>query len=387
MDTPVPLSVPPFTRLPRLAEAVHAHRAELATALLEVETHATARTELDWLTAALNPSRPVAWLPQRRGIGTVFAATPATLPLYSTLLFALAPALAGNRVVVRPAGSSRRCARLLIELAAEVGLTVELDDRPWHQFAATAADNADGMVYCGSADHAADLDHALPERVRLICQGPGVCAAVVTDTADLPAAAESVIATRIFNNGQDCMATERVYVHHAVHDEFTAALLTAADRVRTGPNSDPATQLGPPLLTGPTERWITDLSRHGTVLRAPEHEGAMCGLAIVEAVAEAPIVLEETYCPVLPLVTYRDETELAQMLALGEYALGLTVFGHQLPSFGTLDFCHVAVDSTLYQHEDAWSAFGGHRRTTLVRGPGMRRSGPVLVPYALTDPL
>ncbi len=371
----------------RLAAAIRAHRAELTSALVQVETHRTASIELDWLLAALRPSVKNAWLPKRRGIGTVFTATPATLPLYSTLLFALAPALAGNRVVVRAASASRDYVRLLLALAVEAGLAVELVEQPWGEFAAAASGNADGVVYCGSAEHAAELDDALPERIRLICQGPGVCAAVVTDAADIPAAANAVIATRLFNSSQDCMATERVYVHHEVYGEFVDALLTAADAVRAGANDDPATVLGPLLIDGLTDRWLPDLSDHGTVLRDPSQDDAVPGLAILEAAADASIVLEEKYCPVLPVVHYCDDRDLAEMLALGDYALGLTVFGQQLPVFGTLDFCHVAVDSTLYEHEDAWTPFGGHRRTTVVRGPGMRRTGPVLVPYALSDPL
>src|SRR5690606_13348441 len=261
MDAPVPLSTTPHARMAQLAEAVRAQRSELTTALLEVETQATAVTELDWVLAALTPGPATRWLSQRQGIGTVFAATPATLPLYSTLLFALAPALAGNRVVARPAGASRDCAHLLYALAAGAGLAVELVDQPWGEFAASAAEHADGMVYCGSAEHAARLDQDLPERVRLICQGPGVCAVVVTDTADIQAAAESVIATRIFNSSQDCMATERVYVHHAVYPDypdFIDALLAAAGRVRIGANADPDTQLGPLLLSGLTDRWLAD---------------------------------------------------------------------------------------------------------------------------------
>ncbi|MFF3569233.1 aldehyde dehydrogenase family protein [Nocardia jiangxiensis] len=387
MDAVGPLSSAEFDPMLRLAEAIQAHRAELTSALVQVETRRTASTELDWLLTGLNPSAKNAWLTRRRGVGTVFTATPATLPLYSTLLFALAPALAGNHVVVRAASASRDCVRLLLALAAEAGLPVELVEQPWDEFAATASGNADGVVYCGSAEHAAELDEALPEHIRLICQGPGVCAAVVTDAADIPTAARTVIATRLFNSSQDCMATERVYVHHDIYSEFVDALLTAADAVQTGANDDPTTQLGPLLIDGLTDRWLSDLTDHGTVLRDALQDGARPGLAIVEAAADAPIVLEEKYCPVLPVVGYRDDRDLAEMLALGDYALGLTVFGPQLPVFGTLDFCHIAVDSTLYEHEDAWTAFGGHRRTTLVRRPGVRRTGPVLVPYALSDPL
>ncbi|NUS45275.1 MAG: aldehyde dehydrogenase [Mycobacteriaceae bacterium] len=386
MSCSTSLPVDPAVAMIRLADAVRANRAELTAALLRVETASTARIELDWLLNGLTPSVRNAWLARRRGVGTVFAATPATLPLYSSLLFALAPALAGNRVVTRAARASSECVHLLFALASEAGLGVELVEQPWSEFAATAADNADGMIYCGSAEHATHLDRALPEHIRLICQGPCVCAAVVTPEADIAAAAAAVFTATLFNNAQDCMATERVYVAHSVRDEFIAALMTVAATVRIGDNDDPATQLGPPLITGLSERWLPDLARHGTVLREPEQKGPAGGLAILDAAADAAIVLEEKYCPILPLVTYRDDTDLAQMLALGDYALGLTIFGSRLPTFGTLDFCHVSVNSTLYEHEDAWSPFGGHRRTTLIRGPGVRRTGQVLIPHTMTDP-
>ncbi len=363
----------------RLAAAVRARHDELYSALISVETDATARTELRWILAALDSAREIRWLRNRRGIGTVFVSAPATMPMYSLLLFAIAPALVGNEVVVRPASVSRRCAVLLADLAVDAGIPITVFDGHWEQFEAVAAEAADGVVFAGSAAHAESLARQLPDRIRLVCQGPGVCAMVVTESADVGHAAAVAVATRLFNNGQDCLATERVYVAAAVFDEFCAAVVAASKRVRCGANTDPATDLGPLLIPSVADRWMHRPHEHGTPLTG---DGA--DVAVVVADADAPVVLSETFCPILPLVRYDDERELRSMLELGEFALGLTIFG-AAPRFGTLDFGHVAIESTHYDHEDAWAPFGGRRGTTFVRTGGVRRAGPVLIPFQLSE--
>lgn len=374
-------------RLDAVQEAVRGHRKELLACLLTVETHATATTELRWLLAGLAPpTQVVGWMRGRRPIGSVYVATPATLPLYSFLLFALAPALVGNRVVVRPASVSRTCVDLLAAITSNAGVPVVTSHAPWSGFAGDAADQADGVVFCGGTPHARALDERLPDRIRLICQGPGVCAMVVTPDADLTAAARTAVTTRVFNSSQDCLATERIYIAEEVFEAFVGEMLAVADGIRVGDNTDPATDVGPLLLGSAATPWMGDLAAHGTVLRpAHQHGRDHYGLAVVEAAADAPIVLEETYCPVLPVVGYRDHRDLRDMLALGEYALGVTIFGTP-PPWGALDFGHVAIDDSLYAFEDAWSPFGGHRATTLTRHRDHRRTGPVLVPLAMTDP-
>lgn len=114
-------------QLEALRAAVHSHREELLARLMTVETHTTAVTELRWLLAGLAPSAQVVrWMQSRRPVGSVFVATPATLPLYSFLLFALAPALVGNQVVLRPASASRTCVDLLAAITEDAGVPAGL---------------------------------------------------------------------------------------------------------------------------------------------------------------------------------------------------------------------------------------------------------------------
>ncbi|OUE31059.1 hypothetical protein BFL35_06995 [Clavibacter michiganensis] len=71
------------------------------------------------------------------------------------------------------------------------------------------------------------------------------------------------------------------------------------------------------------------------------------------------------------------------MLLRGSLALGLSVWG-PIPSFGTLDFAQVAIDSSLYEYEDFLAAFGGYRRSSFVRRPTRCSTGPFWVPDVLS---
>ncbi|WP_116043561.1 aldehyde dehydrogenase family protein [Amycolatopsis palatopharyngis] len=373
--------------LAAVAERVRAQRETLLDALVGVETYRTARTELDWTLAALEADeRRTDWLDSRDPVGTVYASTPATMPMYSFVLFALSPAVVGNRVITRAASASRHCAQLMGDIVTDAGADVVMTAAPWSEFSARACTEADGVVFAGSAEHIQLLDERLPAQTQFIGQGPGVSATVVTTDADLQQAAETVIATRLFNSAQDCLATERVYVADSVYDAFVEALIGQADAITVGDNEEPETDLGPLLIPDAAKPWYSQLSDLGSVIRKGRQlDDGLYDLAILEAEADAPVVLEETFCPVLPIVRYSNTRQLQQMLSAGRFALSMTIFGDSQRT-GTADFAHVAVNQAIYDFEDAWSPFGGYRHTTLVRGAHNRRSGPVLIPYELSRP-
>ncbi|BEL07214.1 hypothetical protein Q0Z83_054050 [Actinoplanes sichuanensis] len=364
-----------------------ANRADLIELCMSVETLRTA--EVEWAWALTDPEyRRVAWLSERRPLGTIYVRMPATLPVYSFFLFVVGSLLPGNRVVVRPAAASRHVVAAVGELAVESGLPVDVQTGDWSSFEASAKQEADGVVFCGGPERADQLDSVLPERVRLLYQGPGSCAFVVTAEADLEQAAAAVVRTRLFNSSQDCLATERVYVAEAVRDGFFAALDAVLDRVRYGENRDPRVDVGPLLLDKHADDWYGRVAGgEGRVHRAGRHlGGSLYEACVVEAAPDSELMLAEKYCPIIPVATYESDRRLRDMLSLGDYALGLTVYG-RLPSFGTLDFGHVAINKTQYDLENPMSPFGGRRRTTFVRAGSGRRSGPALVPFEMSLPL
>src|SRR5690606_34082394 len=73
----------------------------------------------------------------------------------------------------------------------------------------------------------------------------GKSAQVVFADADLPAAANGVIAGIFAASGQTCISGSRLLVERSVHDELVATAAERARTIRLGDPLDDATEMGP----------------------------------------------------------------------------------------------------------------------------------------------
>ncbi|WP_346962735.1 aldehyde dehydrogenase family protein [Clavibacter michiganensis] len=359
---------------------------ELTRQLSLVEGPTTTRQELSWCSAALDVTpRAMERLGSARPLGEVLVTLPATLPLYSTLLFGASAALPGNKVWLRPSGRNVDITRLMVEeVLTPLGLDITVVDQRWDAFAASHPE-PDGVLFTGSYDHVSALERALDTRTVLAYQGSGNCAAIVSPGADLDDAAATIVRDRCFNSGQDCLSTERVYVHEDVLHDFEARLVHAARGLVTSSHFSEDADLHPLAHAGRfrrLRRLSIDRSER-LLVDGGEKEPDLFGLTITESSPNSLEVLSESYGPLLHVVAWQDERELRSMLLRGSLALGLSVWG-PIPSFGTLDFAQVAIDSSLYEYEDFLAAFGGYRRSSFVRRPTRCSTGPFWVPDVLS---
>lgn len=72
----------------------------------------------------------------------------------------------------------------------------------------------------------------------------GKDAMIVCEDADLERAANGAIWAGFQNSGQSCGGVERLYVHHAIYDEFLTLLKQKVERLYPGVNSNPDANLG-----------------------------------------------------------------------------------------------------------------------------------------------
>lgn len=364
------------------------HEEVLLQSLVTVETRETACQELAWTRAALSDAYHFAENLEPAPIGRVAAVLPSTLPIYSSFLFGLTALLHGNVVTCRPSKASRHIVRAFSDLVLEpAGLLLNLEEGSWGDFSQVAA-CSEAFVFAGSRSNADALVSDLPDRVKIIYQGPGVCAAVVGPEANLEIAAEAIIADRTFNGGQDCMSTERAYVHDSQADEFEDALVASSEKLICGDLNDVSTDLGR-LLHGDVYKSVLASAQsdpHVRMIReGREIEVGTFELTLVEAGPENELVLSECYGPLLPVIRYSSIAELKRYLAMGDFALGLTVRGEPRLRLQELDFAHAAFEQSLYSFESALATFGGYRKTTFVRHAGEMRVGPIVLVDELSN--
>jgi succinate-semialdehyde dehydrogenase/glutarate-semialdehyde dehydrogenase len=167
---------------------------------------------------------------------------------------------------------------------------------------------------------------------------------LVLDDADIPAAVQGAMIAKMRNGGEACTAANRFYVHRRVAEEFSRGLAEAMGRLVVGPGSDPSTELGPlvnPAAVSKVDELVTgaldDGARALIGADRPDRTGWYYNPTVLTNVDKSnPILGEEVFGPVAPIVVFDDDEEavaaandtefgLVSYLYTGDLARGLRV--------------------------------------------------------------
>jgi aldehyde dehydrogenase (NAD+) len=132
----------------------------------------------------------------------------------------------------------------------------------------------------------------------------------VMEDADLDLAVRAVLFAAVGTAGQRCTSLRRLIVHQSVADQFLDRLVKAYESVPIGNPLDPGTLMGPLVaeraITAYLEAIEIALGQGGTVLTGGnrlDRPGSFVEPAIVAVPKDAPITQEETFAPVLWVIT------------------------------------------------------------------------------------
>jgi succinate-semialdehyde dehydrogenase/glutarate-semialdehyde dehydrogenase len=275
----------------------------------------------------------------RRPVGVWAAITPWNFPVTIPLEY-LGPGLAsGNAVIVKPPEFTSWA---LLELAKAFdaagvpkGLVSILPGGPAVGDALVTHDGVDGIGFTGSSETGKKIVSRMGIK-RSIMEMSGNGPTIVTDDANVAAAATAAVYGAYYNAGQVCCATERVIVTAPVHDEFVEHTLKAAEDVRLGDPFDEATNMGP-MNNQPTaekmDRHLADAADRGAEIltgggRADGYPTDLYyRFTVVDRVPEESLVSrEESFGPVLPILTASDDEEAAAMANRTRLGLQAAVF-------------------------------------------------------------
>lgn len=293
-------------------------------------------------TRQITDGRPVHSEIRWRPLGPVAAIVPWNFPLQLAAA-KFAPALAaGNTVVLKPSPFTPLATSLLGSVLARVlpedVLTVVTGREPLGARLASHP-GIRHVTFTGSVPTGRVVARgAAASLARVTLELGGNDAAVLLDDADVDALADRLFWAAFRNCGQVCMAVKRVYAPARIHSRVVEALAERAKSVVVGPGLDPDTRLGPvnnaPQLARVeqvTRRALADGARAaagGHRLEGPGHFFAPTVLTDVPP--GSPVVTEEQFGPVLPVLPYRDLDEAVEAANSTGYGLGGSVWGTDL---------------------------------------------------------
>lgn len=198
--------------------------------------------------------------------------------------------------------------------------------------------------------------------------------------ADLDAALDGAMVAKMRNAGEACTAANRFYVEASIADEFSRRLAERMKALRVGPGLDETNQVGP-LVNGDTAAKVEELVRSAVDAgakavvggRRPEREGYYYEpTVLLDVTPDSPILKEEIFGPVAPIVTFEDEAEAIRLANATEYGLVSYVFTGDLARglrvSEALDSGMVGLNRGLVS--DPAAPFGGTKQSGVGREGG-----------------
>jgi 5-carboxymethyl-2-hydroxymuconic-semialdehyde dehydrogenase len=271
--------------------------------------------------------------------GVVAIITPWNAPLMLAT-WRIGPALAaGNTVVVKPPEWAPLTASLLADIMAEAGVPAGVFNVVQGTGAEagaplTAHPGIDRLAFTGSVPTAGVISKAAAENiVPLSYELGGKSPLLVLEDADLDLAVE--IAVEQFDNaGQVCLKAARMLVHSSLAEEFTRRVVEGASRLRQGDPREEGTDVSALItrrhfeqICGFVERAVADGAE---VLLGGGPNEELGGLyfrptILVGAPADAEIMTEEVFGPVVTIETFETEEEAVARANDTPYGLAATL--------------------------------------------------------------
>lgn len=295
--------------------------------------------------------RPMAKLtPSERNVdvlrpyGVFVCIAPFNFPLALSTGMSSAALVAGNSVVYKPAEDTPWTGLALYEVYRDAGLPPgafnfltghrdEIGDPLWQH------PLVDGVVFTGSRTVGLRI-HAGLSAGRWIkpclLELGGKNATIVTETADLGAAAEGVARSAFGLQNQKCSATSRVYVDRAVARPFIEALLNRTAAIRIGDPTARDVAFGPVINERAVERYLRAAAQarsEGTVLTGGvrlTEEPLGHGYYVAPSVARLPLsstlYREELFVPILAVGEVAGLEEAIAETNAADYGLTAGIF-------------------------------------------------------------
>lgn len=155
---------------------------------------------------------------------------------------------------------------------------------------------------------------------RAILELGGNNAVILTPHANLKLAIPSIVFSAVGTTGQRCTTTRRLIIHEDIYPQVKKALVAAYGSLRIGSPLDQRNHVGPLISKKAVEEYLSALrsleEQGGTIIhggRVLEGDGFESGCYVEPVLAEAenhyPVVQQETFAPILYLITYKGGVE------------------------------------------------------------------------------
>src|SRR5215213_5687174 len=320
-------------------------------------------------------------------LGIVGIISPWNFPWATPLDEVVMALMAGNAVVVKPSELTPFTALKIAEVFKQAQLPdglLAIVTGDGSTGAALVEAGVNKIMFTGSVNTGKRVAEAAAKHLTpVVLELGGKDPMIVLEDANLENAARAAIWGAFCNSGQACASIERCYVHHSIADKFVDIVvketkLLKQDKPSTG-NIDVGAMTNERQLEI-VEDHVSDAVERGANVRAGGHRldgspGWFHEPTVVTGVDHSmKLMRDETFGPVLPIMTFRTDEEAVRLANDSIYGLTASVFTGDLSRGKRIaeqvDAGTVMVNEVVYTHAVAQTPWGGVKQSGYGRTHG-----------------
>lgn len=320
-------------------------------------------------------------------LGVIGIISPWNFPLSIPLGQIVMALMAGNCVVHKPSEYTPYVGLKIQEIFTEAGLpagvlTTATGDGTTGE--ALVRSGVKKIIFTGSVKTGKRIMAAASESLTpVVLELGGKDPMIVLEDADLEGAARGAVWGAFFNSGQVCASVERLYVAAPIAEKFTGLVVEKTKKLRQGIDRADSVEVG--SMTNQrqleiVERHVEDARRRGAKIltggaRKEGEKGYFFEPTVLTGVDHTfPVVKEETFGPVLPIMTFGTENEAVALANDSSYGLTASIWtgdterGKRLAS--RLEYGSVMINDNLLTHALPQTPWGGFKESGFGRTHG-----------------
>lgn len=263
-------------------------------------------------------------------LGSILVISPWNYPISLAIVPIIGAIAAGNTVVLKPSEISGNTTEVLSSIISdnfdeEYLAVVQGDGEVTQELIEQGFDHVffTGSTHVGREVMKTAAKHLTPVTLELGGKSP----AIVAEDADLKKAAKRIVWGKTFNSGQTCIAPDYILVHESVKAKFIR-LLQEAQLETFGENmldNDNYTH----MINEKHFDRMKELMANQTILHGGQTDRDSLRVALTlidEPDADSPIMQEEIFGPLLPIISYNRITEVKTFIEERPKPLALYLF-------------------------------------------------------------
>jgi acyl-CoA reductase-like NAD-dependent aldehyde dehydrogenase len=320
-------------------------------------------------------------------LGIVGIISPWNFPLATPADEIVMALMAGNAVVLKPSELTPLIALKIGEIFKRAGLPdglLEILTGDGSTGAALIDARVDKIMFTGSVATGKRVAEAAAKYLTpVVLELGGKDPMIVLEDADIENAARGAVWGAFANSGQACASVERCYVQESIAAKFIELVVKETRALKQGPGTHEAVDIG--AMTNERQRAIVEehvsdaVQRGATVLtggrRGAKPEGFFYEPTVLTGVDHRMTIMrDETFGPVLPVMTFKTEDEAINLANDSVFGLTASVWtrntarGQRLAE--RIEAGTVMVNEVVYTHGIAQTPWGGVKQSGYGRTHG-----------------